>query len=279
MPENGGGERMSVTSGRRCSALLTKSGQLGSLVKMLLESPLWWKEGFLLTWDVVPLYSRRVTDFTDMNLTSPSPLNESATTLNTQDIPSSRCLFRLRVLAHPTEEIESSLSPGMRNLLPTPLAVEREHPERVKALKEAGATKINSRVNGEQRPNGIIDHLMFYDLLPTPTAGEGEKYCNKYNPDSQMGKSLSAMAGSGMLPTHCAHDARGKTNPGQVKEGSGCVYGETLPDTIGRITEECYPETDGPTSRLSPLFTEEMMGFPLMWTAFPFLQPDGEPKP
>ena len=40
------------------------------------------------------------------------------------------------------------------------------------------------------------------------------------------------------------------------------------------------PETDGGnTSRLSPLFTEEMMGFPLMWTALPFLSESGAPKP
>jgi hypothetical protein len=38
-------------------------------------------------------------------------------------------------------------------------------------------------------------------------------------------------------------------------------------------------ESDGDNSRLSPLFTEEMMGFPLMWTALPFLSENGEPKP
>ena len=35
----------------------------------------------------------------------------------------------------------------------------------------------------------------------------------------------------------------------------------------------------GETSRLSPLFTEEMMGFPLMWTTLPFLSQSGEPNP
>ena len=54
-------------------------------------------------------------------------------------------------------------------LLPTPLVVEREHPERVEALKATGATRINSRANGEQRPNGLIDFMQFYDMLPTPT--------------------------------------------------------------------------------------------------------------
>ena len=57
---------------------------------------------------------------------------------------------------------------GRAMLLPTPLSVEREHPERVEALKAAGATQINSRANGEQRPNGLMDFMQFYDLLPTP---------------------------------------------------------------------------------------------------------------
>lgn len=35
----------------------------------------------------------------------------------------------------------------------------------------------------------------------------------------------------------------------------------------------------GKNSRLNPLFVEEMMGFPLMWTACPFLSESGEPKP
>lgn len=54
---------------------------------------------------------------------------------------------------------------AVNGLLPTPLAVEREHPDRVKALKEAGATRINSRVNGEQRPNGILNFLSFMGVL------------------------------------------------------------------------------------------------------------------
>jgi hypothetical protein len=83
----------------------------------------------------------------------------------------------------------------------------------------------------------------------------------------------------GMLPTPSARDYKGKTNPGQVKEKSGCVYGETLPDAVGRITDDYFQKTDGPTSRLSPLFTEEMMGFPLMWTTLPFLSASGEMNP
>jgi len=319
MQENGEDEMMNVISGRRCSALLTKSGPLGSLVRTLLESPLWWKEGYFLTWEAVPLYSRRVTTFNDTDSSNPLPSNESAEILNVQDIPSSRCLFRLRLSAHPTDGTESSSLPmlqtptavmpcqtpeqmrgraeknGYKNgtkyvsleaqirydpkcspLLPTPTAVEYKSewtPEqKEKCLQrraKEGKTAFPSKFNA-------LKQMAFEGLLPTHTAIEGEKYTNTYNPNSQMGQSLSAMAGSGMLPTPSARDYKGKTNPGQVKEKSGCVYGETLPDAIGRMTKDCSPETAGQSSRLSPLFTEEMMGFPSMWTVLPFLSPDGE---
>ena len=263
---------MTVTSGRKCSELLTKSGPLGSLVKMLLESPLWWSPARSLRWEVKPLYSKRVTEFTDSELNTPSPLSESAEILNRRDIPSSRCLFRLALSEHLTGETESSL------LLITPTAVMAcENPERMRARAEK-----NGYQNGTQY--GRLESQIMYDpkykhLLPTPNAAEGVKWTNTFNPNSQMGSSLSAMAGSGMLPTPSARDWKGRTNPGVVKEGSGCIYGETLPDAVERLEKDSGLKRDGVTSRLSPLFTEEMMGFPLMWTTFPFLKESGAPKP
>ena len=311
--------KMTAISGRTCSAALTKSDPLGSLLKMLLESSRWWSKARFLRWQVRQLFLAKTTEFTDTNSERPLHLNESAQTLRVTDIPSSRYLFLLQVSEPPTDETESLLlqTPttvqtdeppekmraraernGYKNgtkfgsltsqikydqrvkgmLLPTPLVVEREHPERVVALKAAGATQINSRVNGEQRPNGIIDFMQFYDMLPTPTAIEGVKWTNTWNPNSQMGKSLSAMAGSGMLPTPAARDWKGETNPGVKKEGSGCIYGDTLPDTVMREARTSQDSDDGVSSRLSPLFTEEMMGFPFLWTALPFLSPNGETK-
>ena len=179
--------------------------------------------------------------------------------------------------------------------LPTPLVVEREHPDRVENLKAAGATRINSRVNGEQRPNGIIDFMQFYGMLPTPTAIEGVKWTNTWNPNSQMGQSLSAMAGSGMLPTPkltgCLLEAAGQmqvdgmTSDGQGGRSVGKASetqrtGNSRGDRLGtEHRTNTKSENAGKTSRLSPLFTEEMMGFPLMWTALPFLSESGAPKP
>ena len=260
---------MTVTSGLRCSALLKKSGPIGSLVKMLLESPLWWSPARQLIWEAKPLYSRRMTEFTDSDLDLPSPSNASAEILNQRDIPSSRCLFRLAVSEPHTEETESSL------LLITPTATMTcEEPEKMTARAEK-----NGYQNGTKY--GSLESQIMYDprfkkLLPTPNAAEGEKWTNTFNPNSQMGQSLSALAASGMLPTPYARDWKGKTNPGVIKEQSKCIYGETLPDTVLRLSADLAQKKGGARFRLSPLFTEEMMGFPLMWTALPFLLRNGE---
>ena len=89
---------------------------------------------------------------------------------------------------------------------------------------------------------------------------------------------LEVVIGKMMYPTPNSRDWKGKTNCNVVK-ASGNIYGETLPDTVGRLMEESFPTTDGQSFRLSPLFTEEMMGFPFGWTTFPFLSQSGETNP
>ena len=114
-------------------------------------------------------------------------------------------------------------------------------------------------------------------MLPTPTAIEGVKWTNTWNPNSQMGQSLSAMAGSGMLPTPVTQDFK-KRGPNSQQQGIGDLVYELANGS--RDSEEVRKSgAAGKTSRLSPLFTEEMMGFPLMWTALPFLSESGAPKP
>ena len=45
-----------------------------------------------------------------------------------------------------------------------------------------------------------------------------------------------------------------------------------IPVMIGRHCQQ----NDGKTSQLNPLFVEEMMGYPLMWTTLPFLSQNGD---
>jgi hypothetical protein len=116
-----------------------------------------------------------------------------------------RIYFQLVAKTHRTKDTEFSLLPtattvqqntkfqqggsslqylAINDLLPTPLAVERTHTERVLKLKKTGAQSVFSTKNGTTRPNGIVDFLMFYDLIPTPTAQEGGKITGKENQNS-----------------------------------------------------------------------------------------------
>jgi len=206
-------------------------------------------------------------------------------------------------------------------LLPTPIAVEREHPERVTALKAAGATKINSRANGEQRPNGMIDFMQFYDLLPTPRAMEVIEspqakvdrlhdrtansmpnlqsmavYCPSLLPTPRANKvddcdlnnpnvanrnkanleeEISKMVVAGMLPTP---DARVWKNANNSQATWEKRIADGRQEDIAMAVFKVENSTTGQTSRLSPLFTEEMMGFPFLWTTLPFLRQSGEPN-
>ena len=236
MPESGEDEPMTVISGRRCSALLTKSGPLGLSVRMLLESPLWWKEGYLLRWEATPLCSRRVTSFTDTNLTSPSPLNESAETLNISDIPSSRCLFRLRVLERPIEETESSSSRTM--MLITPTAVQMsDPPDKMKERKERNGyrngttyTSLETQVKYDPKFKGI---------LKTPSEFDGYAVSPKKNPVTGDSGSLAQEMMSGyvakrgfLMPTPLAVDVRHKKRVEELKEnGATEIYSRTNGDS------------------------------------------------
>ena len=193
------------------------------------------------------------------------------------------------------EKAESSHSMGLSDLahhrlLPTPLVVEREHPERVEALRATGATKINSRANGEQRPNGIVDFMNFYGMLPTPQTTD---YNTGLSPEAKEAKlerykdkgivpsgtyQLRQMAIEGLLPTPITGEYRDNA---LTENSVGRGIQENLSRRMARHIAETdgFPTDGGPTFRLSPLFTEEMMGFPFLWTTLPFLRPSGAPKP
>ncbi len=171
----------------------------------------------------------------------------------------------------PGSQMGTSLTAmGASGLLPTPRA------------NAAMGTALETDFNHEPDRCRNLETVIGKMMLPTPTARDeknpsspdGERIARKREQGYTI--ELNDLAAMGTLPTPSARDWKGKTNPGVTKEGSGCVYGETLPDTIDRV---CSPESDGQTSRLSPLFTEEMMGFPFGWTTFPFLSQSGEPNP
>lgn len=73
-----------------------------------------------------------------------------------------------------TKKLNASSQMGMsltaravNGLLPTPLSTEVAHPQRIAKLKAKGGQTMGSRKNGESRPNGIQDFLMWHNLIPT----------------------------------------------------------------------------------------------------------------
>ena len=151
------------------------------------------------------------------------------------------------------------LSQQVQMLLPTPMAVEVHHKDRVQRAIDQGQTTFRGRPDEgkDTHPSGLMDYLQFYGMLQDP-----------------MKEQIQEM---GMLPTPVGTDWQGCYNEKSMAmhEGRDKLL-RTLPTILGVYR----PTTEGGKhSRLSPLFTEEMMGFPLMWTALPFLSESGAPKP
>lgn len=255
--ESEGERKMTVTSGRKCFGQYGRYDPLGSLVRTLLESPAWYNPAVRLRWKVKPLCLKRLTRkrYSSKNTLS----RPSAEILSVRDIPSSRFLFQLAVSEPRTGGTVFSLLPTVQTqglkvcdrngktrfinlgLLPTPTA--QDFKRRGPGSKQQGLPEAAHK-----------------GLLPTPTAKEANKYSKRYNPNSQSGTALTALAVNGMLPTPTANGWK-----------APCEHGTGSPNL-----QTCVARDLGPTSQLNPLFVEEMMGFPSMWCALPFLQANGD---
>lgn len=259
---------ITATSGLRCFERYGRYTPLGSLVKTLLESRRWWSPAKSLRWDAQTIFSKRIT-YIEKKADSHS--TKSAQTSKPKDIPSNRLLFQLAVSERPTEGIESGL-------LPTPNAMDIPHKD----------MEINER--GRRNPKkGKTDHSLGLEdmavakLLPTPCSIEATKFTKTINPNSQMGQGLTTLAVNGLLPTPTAMDIKHSNRVKGLKEkGAKGMYsrknGAIRPNGLTDFLD-FNNQVGGKTSQLNPLFVEEMMGFPLMWTALPFLSPSGDKNP
>ena len=242
---------MTATSGRRLSGQFTKSDPLGLLERTLLESSRWFSPARRLKWEAVPLCSEKVTEkeYCYGKNTSSKPC---AVTLSEKDMKSGRLLFRLVPSVRPTDGtgcglLQEELLPtpqtqglkinvdGKMELLPTPMSTEVRHGQRVKELKEAGGQTFHSRKNGETRPKGLMDYMDFHGMMPTPTA----------------------------------MNYKGSVSFEKLKRKDGKMRTDDLKNIPVMIGQHCQ-QTDGATSQLNPLFVQEMMGFPYLWTELPF---------
>lgn len=117
----------------------------------------------------------------------------------------------------------------------------------------------------ERRTDGTGYGLLQEDckkMLPTPTA-RSYKHGSKITDGRSRRKisqgwtmELNDLAVSGLLP-----------NPTR-RDDALC----NIPVMIGQHCQQ----NDGKTSQLNPLFVEDMMGYPLMWTTLPFLSQNGD---
>ena len=280
-------ERMTtVISGLTCSGPYMKSGPIGSLVRTLLASSRWSSPVRRLKWEVNPLYSERVSLYLkdDSNML----LKPFAVILNAKDIPSSRYLYRLVPSVHLTDGIEFGLSPtvtaqdykrrgpGSRQqglpeiihgmLLPTPVATEIHHAERVRKWKSMNLSSPHAQIAGEKNPNGLTDFLDFYGILPEPIPDNTElENTDGNNLEESI---LQWLAEGQVMPTPTARDWKGAPSLENLKKRGKIPQKNSLPDFFART---------GKSFQLNPLFVAEMMGFPPDWTVSPFLGEDRHP--
>ena len=237
---------ITAASGHRCFERYARYTQLGSLVKTLMESRRWWSQVKRLRWDAQTISSKRIT-YTERKVDSHS--KKSARILKQQDIQSSRLIFQLAVSERHTEE-------NVFGLLPTVQTQGLKQCNRkgkteffpldllpTPTVLDKGTGRINKSLSPGAKARPTLALSAKKGLLPTPCASEATKFTKKFNSKSQMGQSLTALACNGMVPT-----------------------------------QSTRKKTSGKTSQLNPLYVEEMMGFPLMWTTLPFLSPDGDKK-
>lgn len=111
-------------------------------------------------------------------------------------------------------------------------------------------------------------------LLPTPNAIEGYKYNKRYDPTTQRGSSLMALAVNGLLLTPSAAD--GGIRAQMTMENLKNHHKKNAEQS--NLAEQIANKVGGGNSHLSPLFVEEMMGYPLTYLVLPFLNPRGERK-
>ena len=195
---------------------------------------------------------------------------------------------------------------AVAQLLPTPTALDK------------GGGRINKSLspNAAERPTLALAARK--GLLPTPCSIEATKFTKTINPNSQMGQGLTALAVNGLLSTPTAMEVKHSNRVKGLKEQgvkgmysrkNGALRPNGLTDFLdfhylltpmaadgmranmnmqalknhnkekANLSEQIAHKVGGGTSQLNPLFVEEMMGFPLMWTALPFLSPSGDKNP
>lgn len=262
------GKKMSDIFGRKCLGLLEKYSRGGLLERMfagyLVGMKGWYSKSCALTWKV-------------------------------KDTKSKRLLFQLQASALRTEENEFGL------LLKTPSAMDAYSEKLSKKEQKMG----NSGTLAQEVATGFIFQR---GLLLTPTTREDVMDLDKFKQRMEKypnGTTMPNLATQvmGLLPTPRTADVEGGLVSNVQTDGvsyfrenaKGVRWGVKLRDVVengllptpktqdsrhamrdrgksnlGEEMSELAFQNTGKTSQLSPLFVEEMMGFPRNWTVLPF---------
>ena len=188
----------------------------------------------------------------------------------------------------------NNLSSGAAfGLLPTPTAQEGFNSGKGEIFVTRNNTIRIRNQNGTSSRLGLegaVKHMLY----PTPTAQDFKRR----GPNSKQ-QGLPEAAYEKMLPTPTARSykhgskitdgrSRRKISQGWTMELNDLAVSGLLPNPTRRddalcnipvmIGQHCQ-QNYGKTSQLNPLFVEEMMGYPLMWTTLPFLSQNGDKNP
>lgn len=102
-----------------------------------------------------------------------------------------------------TKKLNASSQMGMsltaravNGLLPTPLSTEVAHPSKNRQTQGEGRPNNGSRKNGESRPNGIQDFLMWHGLIPTCLA-QDSRHALHDRGRGKLGEEIAELFGDG----------------------------------------------------------------------------------
>lgn len=207
-------QMITVTSGQKCSGLLTKSDRLTFLAKTLLESSAWYSNMRILKWDTKIHYSKKRRRLSRKKQSSSSKPSE--TILSESDIPSNFLLFQLRLLEHGTKETGSGF-------WLTPTVVQGQtSPERIKKRTEYRKSVGRQYVEGSLQEQVMnVEQKMF--LTPTTSEHEADlevfqKRMEKY-PNGTTMPNLATQV-KNMFPTPRTTDVEGgKAKNVEEKDG------------------------------------------------------------
>lgn len=182
-----------------------------------------------------------------------------------------------------------------------PIYSERRTYERNVYTKDTSSLKSSTRLNQQdiqsnrslfrlavlEPPTDEIGSSLSQDemMLPTPTTSNALECCGlpgnngHFEKNPKTGKmylvrdsgwsytpTLNGLASQGLRPTPTCNDSTNQTLPPSPK------------NRCDSIVKRILQKNDGQGFRLNPLYTEEMMGFPFLWTTLPFLWVDGAEK-